>query len=387
VFLTKEISNIMSQQLTLSNRVMGSLIGSAVGDALGAPCECLHYQKILKEYGDFQGMADLIAAKAGWDWLPVGTVTDDTVLADLLLDCILANDGIMDAHLFAKQWELFEQPIPNPGGAPVIRLNQMHFIERIPYFRNQLREIKKRELGHGEANATNAIMYIGPVGLLCAGDPNKAALMAADVTAVNQHGGPRDVAAGYAAGLAECFVSGATVDSVIETVVTFTRDFMHTREINAMLDLAKKCQNCAEFIRRYYTEIVGPVIPFQDVQHLDQMHWKFKSEPICNSWNSAEILGPTLATFLITRGEDAPAMMLACAKIGRDADTICRCAGGLIGAWRGIDCIPADWRELVFKRNPWLRLEEKGNALVDLIRRRTGLLGSQLLELSADARG
>ena len=80
-------------------------------------------------------------------------------------------------------------------------------------------------------------------------------------------------------------------------------------------------------------------------------------------------------------------MMLACAKIGRDADTICRCAGGLIGAWRGIDCIPADWRELVFKRNPWLRLEEKGNALVDLIRRRTGLLGSQLLELSADARG
>ena len=372
----------MEQQLTLAERVMGSLVGSAVGDALGAPCECLHYRKILQEYGDFKGFADLAAAKAGWDWLPLGSVTDDTVLADLLLDCILANDGIVDAHLFAKQWELFEKPVPNPGEAAFVRLNQMHWIERIPYLRNQLREINKRELGHGEANATNAIMYIGPVGLLCAGDPNKAALMAADVTAVNQHGGPRDVAAGYAAGLAACFVSGATVDSVVETAVAFTRDFKHTRELNAMLDLARKCGDCPEFIRRYYTEIIGPVIPLQDIEHLDKQHWKFTGEPMCNSWNSSEILGPTLATFLITRGEDAPAMMLACAKIGRDADTICRCAGGLIGAWRGSACIPADWRELVLTRNPWLRLEEKGRELTGLIRRRAGILGTQLLHLA-----
>ena len=372
----------MSSPLGLSDRVMGSLIGSAVGDALGAPCECLHYRKILMEYGDFQGFSDLMAVKAGWSWLPLGTVTDDTVLADLLLDAILANDGVLDAHLFAQQWDAFETPVPNPGGAPVVRLNQMHFIERIPYLRNQLRGINKRELGHGEANATNAVMYIGPVGLLCAGDPNKAALMAADVTAVNQHGGPRDVAAGYAAGLAACFVPGATVDRVIETAVAFTRDFQHTREINAMLDLARTCKDCDAFIRRYYEEIIGPVIPFQDIEHLDKMHWWFKDQPICNSWNSSEILGPTLATFLITRGEDAPAMMLACARIGRDADTICRCAGGLIGAWRGVESIPADWRDLFFARNPWLRLEEKGRALTDVICRRAGVLGSHLLALS-----
>ena len=181
-----------SARLRLDDRILGSLIGAAVGDALGAPCECLHYQRILKEYGDFQGFADLVAVKAGW--LPLGGVTDDTVLADLLIDTILENDGVLDAHLFAKQWESFEKPIANPdGGDPINRLNKMHWIERIPYLRNNLREINKRELGHGEANATNAVMYIGPVGLLCAGDPNKAAVMAADVTSVNQHGAPRDV--------------------------------------------------------------------------------------------------------------------------------------------------------------------------------------------------
>lgn len=369
----------MAIKLSLDERILGSLIGSAVGDALGAPCECLHYQSILREYGDFQGFADLEAAHAGW--MPVGTVTDDTVLADLLLDAILANDGVLDAHLFAKEWEAFEKPIENPDGAPLNRLDMVHWIERIPYLRNKLRQINKRELGHGEANATNAVMYIGPVGLLCAGDVNKAALMAADVTAVNQHDGPRDVAAGYAAGLAACFLADASVESVIETSLTFTRDFKQTREMRLMLDLARTCTDCDEFIRRYYTEILGPVLPFQDLEHLDAKHWKYTDELMSISWNSAEVLGPVLATFLITRGEDAPAMLLACAKIGRDADTICRCAGGLIGAWGGLQSIPEDWRTLVLAKNRWLRLEEKGQALVNLVRRRAELLRKQLAEI------
>lgn len=369
----------MSSNPTFESRILGSLIGSAVGDALGAPCECVHYKRILKEYGDFKSFEDLVAVNAGWSWQQLGTVTDDTILADLLIDCILENDGLIDAHLFAKQWEKFEKPIPNPdGGNPINRLNGMHWIERIPYLRNQLREINKRELGHGEANATNAVMFIGPVGLLCAGDPNKAAVMAADVTAVNQHGAPRDVAAGYAAALAACFQTGATVDSVINAAMAFTGDFKQTREMRAMLVLAAKCRTCDEFVRRYYEEIIGPILPFQDLEHLDKRHWWFKDELTCNSWDSAEVLGPTLATFLITRGEDPAAMMLACAKIGRDADTICRCAGGLIGAWRGLEAIPADWREFVMPRNRWLRLEEKGQALVEVIRRRSANLGAQL---------
>ena len=102
-----------------------------------------------------------------------------------------------------------------------------------------------------------------------------------------------------------------------------------------------------------------------------------------NSWDSAEILGPSLAFFLVTKGQDPQEMMLAAGKIGRDADTICRCAGGLIGAWRGLDAIPADWRAFVLPKIRWLRLEEKGAALAALVRRRTQELGRQLAGLGA----
>ena len=371
----------MSTPLTLESRVLGSLIGAAVGDALGAPCECMHYQKIREIYGDFHHFEEL---ESTWFKNRLGQITDDTVLADLLTDAMLTHDGVLDAHLFAREWERFEAPIPNPDGEPINRLNMMHWIERIPYMRNQLREINKRELGHGEANATNAVMYIGPVGLLCAGDPNKAAVMAADVTSVNQHGSPRDVAAGYAATLAACFLPGASVERIIDTAMAYTRDFAHTREMAAMLELAARCADCDEFVARYYTEIIGKFIPFQDLEHIGKYHWWFKDELTCVSWNSAEILGPTLATLLITRGADPAAMMLACAKIGRDADTICRCAGGLIGALNGRDAIPQEWQDYVLARNRWLRLEDKGQQLTALIRRRATTIAADLTAMCAE---
>ncbi len=352
----------------LHDRIWGSLLGGAVGDALGAPMECLHYQDVRRIFDDYQGFEDLTEDRCAQvydtsrlSFVP-GKVTDDTVLADVLLDCIIKHKGEVTAYAFAEEWEQFETPIADPAGDQINRLQRVHWIERIPYLRNRLREIPKRELGHGEANATNAIMFIAPVGLLCAGDPLEAELMAVDVTSVNQHGRPRDIAGAYAAALAACFLPGRTPEDISQLALAHTRDWRHTKEIRAMLDLGRTCENCDEFIERYYSEIIGQIVPYQDLQHEDTRY--------CVSWNSAEVLGPILAMFLISCGEDARAFMLGCAKIGRDADTICRCAGGLIGAYRGASAIPAEWVEFVLSRNDWLRLEDKAKQLTSIVETR-----------------
>lgn len=358
--------------LSLYDRIYGGLLGGAVGDALGVPMECLHYQDARRIYGDYRGFQDIGPEQVanyretrGKDELlgDIGYITDDTVLADLLLDCILEHDGHITAHVFAKAWERFEEIITLADGRQYPRIAMVHWIERITFYRNKLKAIPKRELGHGEANATNAIMYIAPVGLLCAGDPLLAELMAVDITAVNQHGRSRDVAGGYAAALAACFVPDTSVDEIVEVAIRHTGDIdQHVRELRAMVDLARDCATCDEYIERHYVEIIGPVLPMRDPQSYGSRS--------CVTWNSAEVLGPTLAAFIITRGEDPAAMMLMCAMIGRDADTICRCAGGLIGAYRGAQAIPEDWAAFVLARNPWLRLEAKAEALTDIVRRR-----------------
>lgn len=70
---------------SLQDRVTGGIIGSALGDALGAPCECLDYREIRKVLGEYQGIEQILANPAQFlpiapSWWPIEScwdVTDD----------------------------------------------------------------------------------------------------------------------------------------------------------------------------------------------------------------------------------------------------------------------------------------------------------------------
>ena len=55
-----------------ADRILGCLLGGAVGDALGAPVEFTSLRNIRAEHGDL-GVRDFVAG--AW---PAGTFTDDT---------------------------------------------------------------------------------------------------------------------------------------------------------------------------------------------------------------------------------------------------------------------------------------------------------------------
>lgn len=70
----------------LRSKIMGCLIGSAIGDALGMPVEGLNYYQIRKKYGEIDEMID--------GTLPAGSYTDDTQLMIGLAESLINKKGI-----------------------------------------------------------------------------------------------------------------------------------------------------------------------------------------------------------------------------------------------------------------------------------------------------
>ena len=362
------------QRPTILDRVQGCLIGGAVADAFGGPMECVPAADNLRIFGHVEKFSevtsDMIRAagearkKVWWNIEMWGLVTDDTAMADLLIDCLLRHDGEVTAQEFAQEWRNADQLIANPGGGPDInRMHYFHWLEQITFLRNKLRTINKRELGQGEVQATNALMCSAPIGLVHAGDPLAAEQAAVDITSVHQHGASRDAAGAYCAALAHCFLPGATVESIIATALKHLRDERLVYEVNTILEVAKRCHTCREFIDRYWQEMVGTLVPRQD--------WQHHGTGSLTTWNNSEVLGVALGMFRISGGgADGLEMLRCCALNGRDADTTCRVAGGLLGAWRGLGAIPQEWIHFVLPRNQWLHLERKSGELADLVVRR-----------------
>lgn len=73
----------------LESRVLGTYLGLAVGDALGATVEFMTPREIKAEFGEHRRIAG-----GGWLKLKAGQVTDDTEMSLALGDAILAAEGV-----------------------------------------------------------------------------------------------------------------------------------------------------------------------------------------------------------------------------------------------------------------------------------------------------
>jgi len=82
---------------TLFDKVYGMLLGTAIGDAMGAPTEMWERRQMQIEYGHIQGLDSMVREPSGegiWDYnLPAGSTTDDTRWKALLVDYLCGVPG------------------------------------------------------------------------------------------------------------------------------------------------------------------------------------------------------------------------------------------------------------------------------------------------------
>ena len=349
----------------LQGRIYGCMIGGAVGDAMGFPTEGLHYSAIRKRYGSVEApMVRENCAGPGWD-PPVTThlYTDDTVMKHMVCQAVFEADGRPTVDAIANVWR---RTITNHDSW-VWWLNTRVVASKLQW--NPL--IDLREVGRDSIACNDAAMIIGPVGIINAGDPFRAAMEAWDISSLWQRGYSRECAAAMAACHAEALRPGTSVDSIIETA----RKFSPTMKpyIDKALDVVAKSDGADDFTERYYADCLEfPNQDFWDGQNAEE-DWSFGADPL-------EVCTEALAFLALSNG-DAPTAIIGAINFGRDCDTISGIAAAFCGAINGPETVPSEWQDAIIKANPDPDIKEYSVRLYELLFQNLDRLSEQVSEI------
>lgn len=292
-------------------KVRGCIAGLAVGDAMGRPTELLlHYRRIEKKYGRVEG---LVGKRPG-------AVTDDTRLTLALADAIIERGRIISADELVDSWKR------NPEFAwrkflKSYRRDEGFWIgEHVAAWGGRI-GIPGHLTGYLNLSSlvagNEAAMIMAPVAIVFRGKPGRAAEAALELSRVCIRGQGAEMAASWAAAIAEALSPSSSVESVLDTACRFATDRVRPFIENA-LATAKDFDDVFEARPALYRNCLKRVMI-----------------------DSRETVPVALAMFEIASGDPMTAIRGG-ANFGRDSDTIAGMAGLLAGALSGLGAVDQD---------------------------------------------
>ena len=313
----------------LSDKIYGCLMGGLIGDAMGAPTENLHYQKIIEKYGP-DGVTDF-----------EGVGTDDTAIREQLIDAVFRSEGRPTVDHFAQSFLDFKEKHRHLWFIPV--RNAVSKLEQglsLPAY-----------AGWGNMQSSSTAMSISPIGIINACNPRQAALETMDVASFIHNGDSgycRDAACAMAAAVAAAFEADATIESVVDAATRYLLPVSAAEIKEAIaraLELAAETGSYDLFRERYYAEFLRSTIS-----------------------DSMETVPAVLAILTMAEGDPERSIIYG-ANFGRDADTIATMIGGVVGALHGASGLPAAWVAKV-EANPDVTYREHTRRLAAVVRSR-----------------
>lgn len=295
-------TNRLVQNVALTDRAMGCLIGLAVGDAFG---DIGRQQDYRQRYGIITNLYD--GAQS----------TDDTEFAALTAQILIDCKGRLTPEHMAASWTKY---IIDQGG-----MGDRGGRSQYGAVANLERGLLPPYTGIDNVGSDDdgAAMRIAPVGIICAGNPGRAAALA-EIEAQISHArdgiwGAQAVAASVAAALVETDV----IRVIEEGCRHIPQDSWLGRAMNRAMRIADEEQTIENAWERLHTELWTPV------------------HSTC-----AEAVPQAYAIFRLTGGDFRTGLFWA-GNFGRDADTISAIVGAFSGAMHGIQSIPHEWIEKV----------------------------------------
>ncbi|MEV1055270.1 ADP-ribosylglycohydrolase family protein [Streptomyces sp. NPDC049887] len=335
---------------TLDDRITGSLVGAAVGDALGGPVEGYTPEQIVERHGG--RVRGVVGPWHGADWRtarPIapyhkgdGHVTDDTLMTHALVRVYATVRDHLDAYAVADH--LVPDLVSTPRWIPELEaealpLQRVFLAEKWLAARLHYGHVDPREAGTGNIVNCGAAMYMAPVGLVNAAAPAAAYAEALDVAGAHQSSYGREAAGVLAAAVAAACTPGAGPETVVEASLSLAKDGTRSA-IEAVAEVARRYSDFEPALR----PLREAVAPFDSVGPDYRAPSLAARRP--SRLHSVEELPIALGMLLIGDG-DYRRTVLGCVNYGRDCDSIATMAGAIAGALYGGEPIPAEWVKTV----------------------------------------
>ncbi len=365
----------------LQDKAVGALVGAAVGDALGGATEGWTPEQIRARWG---GWVTGVVPPYYDDWRdarPIapyhkgdGHITDDTLMTHALVEVYAELRTHLDAYAVAEH--LVPKMVTGRRWVPELEseallLQRVFLAEKWLVARLHYGHVDPREAGVGNIVNCGAAMYIAPVGVVNAADPQGAYAEAIEVAGAHQSSYGREAAGVLAAAVAAAMAPGATVESVVDVALGLARDGTHDA-VAAVTEAARglratgvtsdgvsprRWQEAIPVLRAAVTpyDTVGPEYraPSMDARRPSRT-------------KAIEELPVALGMLLVTGG-DYRAAVLGAVNYGRDADSIASMAGAVAGALGGSAAVPAAWSTQVAEASR-TDLVEPGRVLAQVAR-------------------
>ncbi|WNB85873.1 ADP-ribosylglycohydrolase family protein [Cellulomonas sp. ATA003] len=355
----------------LDDRVGAVLTGAAVGDALGGATEGWTPEQIAERHG---GRVTGIVPPYYDDWRtarPIapyhkgdGHVTDDTLMTHALVDVYAKRRRHLDAFNVAE--DLVPLMIGATRWVPELEadaliLQRVFLAEKWIVARLHYGHVDPREAGVGNIVNCGATMYMAPVGLVNAGDPEGAYREAIDLAGAHQSSYGREAAGVFAAAVAASVVPGATARSVVDAAAALAHDGT-AAAVAAVVGAVERAGAVGpDELGRVIRDAVAPYDTVGPEYRSPAMDARLPSRT-----KSIEEL-PAALGFVLAHDGDFSAAVLGAVNYGRDADSIATMAGAICGGLGGREVIPADWARDIAAASR-IDLDAVGATMADVVR-------------------
>lgn len=359
-----EISGLTASEL--QDRILGMLVGSAIGDAMGAPTEMWSRDEIYAEYGfvdHLDSMVREVSPEGIWIAnLPSGGTTDDTRWKILTSEYLMnQSNSKVNARDFAehilKQYQTYHQEfdaitdtLPASFETVNLKLGWLSEWAKVssPFIENNLVGYAD-SLGkfYGGEMVCAGLLYAPSIGSYFPGDPVNAYRQAYSLS-IYDIGYAKDLTAQAAAMTAAGMKKGATPDSLLAALQSDPSNYAKSRLVGRTANtiLSNAMQITADSKK---LDSLGQGLGMDNpalITAYGLLDQQLQDMP----FHAGEIWLQTL-TAMIYADFDFMGSLIFLVNYGRDNDTTAAVAGGILGAYYGFEQLPSREKYQVLEVN------------------------------------